>query len=294
MKQSSSRSRVGRCAAGVLLLALCAVVHGAEPAPLKLWADLPPGPPPGTEAEQVRLSELGEHIWSSISRPSITPYLPDAHSATGAAVIVIPGGGHREIWIDHEGYRVAHWLRERGVAAFVLKYRLAKQEGSPYSVERDELADAQRALRYVRSHAAQWGINVNRVGVLGFSAGGELALLAGTLPGAANAAAADPVEQQSAVPSFMALMYPAIPAQLKLGPGLPPAFLLCGESDSPEIANGVPALYQSLKAAGGSAELHILARVGHGFGIRDSNPPAVANWTMTFYDWLDAGGFLKK
>jgi endo-1,4-beta-xylanase len=207
---------------------------------------------------------------------------------------VIPGGGHAEIWIDHEGYRVAHWLSERGVAAFVLKYRLAKQAGSPYTVERDELADAQRAIRYVRAHAGEWNINAERVGVLGFSAGGELALLAGTRPGTANPAAPDAIERQSATPSFMALMYPAIPANLTLQAGLPPAFLMCGEGDSPEIASGVPALYSALRAAGDSAELHILAHVGHGFGMRVTNSPAVANWTTTFYDWLDAGGFLKR
>jgi acetyl esterase/lipase len=276
----------------LLLLALCSIAATAEPAPMLLWPDGAPGSQGHDAPEQVRLSALGEHIVTGVHRPSITPYLPAAGLASGAAVIVIPGGGHRELWMDHEGYRVGRWLSDHGIAAFVLKYRLAQEPGSTYTIEGDELADVQRALRLVRSEGAQWHVDAHRLGVLGFSAGGELAALVATRPGAARPGAADPIERESAVPDFMALIYPAIPKDMTLSAATPAAFLLCGDSDSPAIAQGVPNLFAALKAAGASAELHVLAGIGHGFGIRAGNPPAVAEWPWLFYRWLDGRGLL--
>jgi endo-1,4-beta-xylanase len=242
----------------------------------------------------MRRTETGERVVSNVQQPTLIPYLADSANTTGAAVIVIPGGGHREIWLDHEGHRVGKWLSTRGVSAFVLKYRLAGEAGSPYTVEGDEIADVQRAIRYVRSQAQTWGILARHVGVLGFSAGGELALLAGIRAGPAVAEAGDPVERQSAVPDFMGLMYPGLPSHLDLHAGVPPAFLLCGEEDSPAISEALPQLYLALRRAGGSAELHVLARTGHGFGLRESNPAHVAMWTTLFYAWMDASGFLTR
>ncbi len=286
----ASPSRV----AGLALLCLLAPgLQAAEPAELLLWPEGPPGARAPFAPEHWRQTETGERIVSHVERPALVPYRADGAIATGAAVVVIPGGGHREIWLDHEGHRVGRWLSSRGITAFVLKYRLAREAGSPYTVEGDELADVQRAIRYVRSQARTWGVAAGRVGVLGFSAGGELALLAGTREGPAAPGSADPVERQSAVPDFMGLMYPAMPAHVDVHAGLPPAFLLCGEDDSPAITEALPALYLSLKRAGGSAEIHVLAKTGHGFGIRDGNPPRVAIWTTLFYGWLDAGGFLS-
>ncbi len=268
-------------------------------ASVSIW----PGDPPGTAAaaapEQVRLTELGEHIITSVHHPSLTPYLPDPALATGAAVIVIPGGGHSELWMDHEGYWVGQWLSAHGIAAFVLKYRLARQRGSTYTVEGDELADVQRAIRFVRNRATAWHIDAGRVGVLGFSAGGELALLAGTRParalntGSDSAKGGDEVERQSASPAFVGLMYPGIPESMPLPKRLPPMFLLCGAQDSPALVARLPQLYRDIVAAGGAAELHILANANHGFGLRDANPPAVAIWPTLFYNWLAASGFLK-
>ncbi|HEY4975501.1 MAG TPA: hypothetical protein VII41_17950, partial [Steroidobacteraceae bacterium] len=145
----------------LLLLARCsiALAAAAEPAPVLLWPDGAPGSQQPASPDQVRLSPLGEHIVSGVHQPSITPYLPAAGHASGAAVIVIPGGGHRELWMDHEGYRVGRWLADHGIAAFVLKYRLAQEAGSTYTIEGDELADVQRALRLVRHQAAPWHID---------------------------------------------------------------------------------------------------------------------------------------
>jgi acetyl esterase/lipase len=278
----------------LLLLWLGSMADAAEPSGLLLWPNGAPGSLAHAAPERIRLSPLGEHIITGVQRPSITPYLPGPGHGSGAAVVVIPGGGHRELWMDHEGYRVGRWLSDHGIAAFVLKYRLAQEPGSTYTVEGDELADVQRALRLVRSEAAQWHIDAHRLGVIGFSAGGELAALAGTRPGAARPDAADPIEHESAAPDFMALIYPAIPKNMTLSAATPPAFLLCGESDSPAIAQGVPNLYLALTAAGASAELHVLAGIGHGFGIRAGNPAAVTEWPSLFYRWLDGRGLLTE
>jgi endo-1,4-beta-xylanase len=276
-----------------LLLGLAAAgVSRAEPSEIRLWPGGAPGAEGRTEPERVRLTAQGEHIVSHVNFPSITPYLPDRGKASGLAVIVVPGGGHRELWMDHEGYRVGQWLRDHGVAAFVLKYRLAGEEGSTYTVEGSELADLQRAIRVVRSRAAEWNVDPERIGVMGFSAGGQLAALAGVRYDGGRPDAADPVERAGSRPAFMALIYPGIPRDLQLSSQTPPAFLLCGENDDPAIAQGLAELYLALKRAGAAAELHVLTGVGHGFGVRDSNPPAVRAWPSLFYSWLGARGLL--
>ncbi|HTO72221.1 MAG TPA: alpha/beta hydrolase, partial [Gemmatimonadales bacterium] len=279
-------------ALAICLSLLAAPLPAQEPAPILLWPDGAPGSAGQTAAESMRMTEQGDHIVSSVHHPSITPYLPPASTASGAAVIVIPGGGHRELWMDHEGYRVGRWLSDHGIAAFVLKYRLAKEEGSRYTVDGDELADVQRAIRLVRSRASEWHLAPDRIGVMGFSAGGELAALAGTRFDAGSAGAADPLDRQSSKPAFMGLIYPAPRSYSGLGPDTPPAFLLAGDHDIPAISDSLPALYAAIRRGGGSAELHLLAGAGHGFGIRDNNPPAIAAWTSLFYDWLNARGML--
>ena len=196
--------------------------------------------------------------------------------------------------MDHEGYRVAAWLSSHGVAAFVLKYRLAKEEGSSYTVDGTELGDVERALRLIRSRAVEWGVDPDRLGVMGFSAGGELAALASTRYDAGNPDAADAIERNSSRPVFQALLYPAIPRDMKLSKDIPPAFLACGEADREDIALGVPELYLALKKAGVSAELHVYAKTGHGFGLRESNRGPVAGWIAMFDEWLDVQGFLHR
>ncbi|MGA8311634.1 MAG: alpha/beta hydrolase, partial [Terriglobales bacterium] len=239
-----------------------------------------------SQEESVRVNENGEHIVSGIHHPSITPFFPAKSVSTGAAVIIAPGGGHRELWMDHEGYRVAKWLSDHGVAAFVLKYRLAREPGSTYTVEGSELSDIKRAVRLVRSRASEWGIDPERIGVMGFSAGGELAALASARYDAGTANAPDPVDRESSKPAFQALLYPATTRDLNLSKETPPAFLACGENDRQDIAQGLPELYLALKRAGVSAELHVYAGVGHGFGVRESNGPAVSGWIQLFLDWL--------
>ncbi len=276
-----------------LLLCLCANLASAQAGePWRLWPAGAPGSPANAPPEKVRMSPQGDHVVSGISQPSITPYLPAHGSGTGVAVIIAPGGGHSELWIDHEGYNVALWLQQHGVAAFVLKYRLAREQGSTYSIQGTELGDMQRAIRLVRSRAAEEKIDPARIGVMGFSAGGELAALASTHFDEGAAGAADPVDLQSSRPAFQALMYPAIPEDMPLSAKTPPAFLVCGEKDRADISLGLPKLYLALKDAGVSAELVIFANTGHGFGIRASNPAGVAAWPQMFLNWLDAEGML--
>src|SRR5271165_5034149 len=238
------------CGSCLLLLVMSSFASGAEPQAILLWPSGAPGSEGKSSQEVVRLTDEGERVVSNIHLPSIIPYLPAKGAATGIAVIIAPGGGHRELWMDHEGYRVAQRLSDHGIAAFVLKYRLAQEKGSTYTIEGTELADIQRAIRTVRSRAAEWGINPESVGIIGFSAGGELAALAATRFDPGKVASTDPVERLSSKPAFQALMYPVIPKDMVLTKETPPAFLVCGEQDRPDIAQGLPELYLALQRAG--------------------------------------------
>jgi acetyl esterase/lipase len=297
MEQSTlnpSPSFLNRLFLIILFFSISPLRANAQLPPVFLWPGGAPGSEGKTAEEKIRVNESGDHILSSVHQPSITPYIPSKEIFDGAAVIVIPGGGHKELWMDHEGYRVAKWLSDHGTSAFILKYRLAREEGSTYSIEGNSLPDVQRAIRLIRSRASEWGIDPDRIGIIGFSAGGELAALAATRYDSGSATSADIIERQSSKPAFQALLYPAIPRDIKLSKDTPPAFLVCGEKDRPEISQGLPELYLALQRAGVSTELHIFAGAGHGFGIRESNQPPVSGWPQLFHDWLASSGFLKQ
>ena len=259
--------------------------------PVLLWPTGAPGSEGKTTPEISRINPPDDEVVSNINAPSITSFLPDPAKATGAAVIVIPGGGHKEIWITHEGYRVAQALADRGIAAFVLRYRLAHAPGSTYSIMDHSLADVQRAIRLVKSRAVEWHIDPARVGVMGFSAGGHLSALAGTHVAEANPAAADPVDRVSARPAFLGLIYAYLPDDVTFKADTPPSFFIFGDNDS--VVKGQGDRYRQLRALGVAAEIHVLSGVGHGFGIRSTNPPHVAIWPQLFVNWLEASGFLK-
>ena len=282
-----------RVCLSTLLCGFLAASATAKPQSILLWPNGAPGSEGKSAEETVRVNEYGEHIVSSVHHPSITPYFPSKGKSTKAAVIIAPGGGHSELWMDHEGYNVAKWLSDHGTAAFVLKYRLAREKGSTYTIEGNALADMKRAIRIERSRAAEWGIDPQRVGVMGFSAGGELAALASTRYDTGLAGATDPIERESSKPTFQALLYPGIPHDMNISMETPPAFLACGENDRPDVSQGLPELYLALKRAGVSAELHVYAGTGHGFGLRESNRPPVSDWIGLFLEWVNARGFLK-
>jgi len=265
------------------------VIAADEPPVVYLWPNGAPGSEGRTEKEVVTGTSV-----TGVHHPSVLVYLPPKEKATGCAVVVCPGGGHRNMAIEHEGYNVGKWLSERGIAAFVLKYRLAREPGSTYQVEVHALADTQRAIRLVRSRAQEWNINPNAVGVIGFSAGGELAALAATRFDSGNAGAADPVDRQSCAPSFHGLIYPAIPKEMKITKETSPAFLACGYNDRQNISEGLAELYLVYKRAGAPAELHIYAGAGHGFGVRDKNQFPAGSWTSRFQEWLADRKFLTR
>jgi len=277
-----------------MLLFPAAITVADVPKEIPLWPKGAPGSEGKAGEEKVRITPDGEHVISNIHHPSITPYLPPKDKAKVAAVIVAPGGGHRELWVDHEGRNVARWLSAHGIAAFVLKYRLAHEPNSTYKVDEHALADAQRAIQYVRNRAEEWGIEPTRIGVMGFSAGGEVAALTGMHFLKANKDAADAVERVSSRPDFQALIYPGNSRQITVTKESPPAFLLCGYNDRPDISRGLAEVYLKFKEAGVPTEFHVYYAAGHGFGVREKNHNAVSTWLARFEEWLGDLGFLNN
>ena len=278
-----------------LLLATTTSTHAVDAPPIVLlWPNGAPGSEGKTDVERTNSAPTMPIQVTSVHKPSLTVYLPAKETGTGAGVIVIPGGGHRMLVMEHEGYTVGRWLSERGIAAFILKYRLAREQGSTYQVETHALADTQRAIRLVRSRAKEWDVDPARVGVLGFSAGGELAALASVRESGPIADAADPIDREGARPDFQALLYPAIPKDMTPTKDTPPAFMACGFSDRQNISEGLPSLYLLFKQAGVPTDLHVYAGAGHGFGIREGDKSPAGGWPARFREWLDDRGFLGK
>ncbi len=230
---------------------------------------------------------------ASIHHPSLTPYLPPRDKANGTAILVIPGGGHRMLAITHEGYNVAEWLRDHGIAAFVLKHRLAREAESTYKIDVESLADTQRAIRLIRSRAKEWNIDVGRIGAIGFSAGGELVSMAATKSDSGNATAADPIDRESSALHFQALIYPGRSGDIQPTKESPPVFLAASYTDRQDISEGLAEAYLRFKRAGVVAELHIYSTGGHGFGLRASNKRPVGNWIVRFEEWMKESGFVK-
>jgi acetyl esterase/lipase len=249
---------------------------------------------PGFESRRNE-PELAQSYWvKNIHNPSLTVYLPPKEIATGAAVIVVPGGGHRELVFNAEGNDPAVFLSKMGVAAFVLKYRLSREPGSPYRLDTHPREDAYRAMRLVRSRAKEWGIDPNRVGMLGFSAGGEVVSVVAYGSGDGDQNAVDPIDRLNGKPNFQMLVYPGplgIPDSVPADS--PPAFFLVANDDSGASRNIVN-LLQKYREAKVPVEVHILAHGGHGFnmGYR-SKLASVKTWPQRMADWLADSGFLS-
>ncbi len=281
--------------------------ESAHPAAVALW----PRGAPGSEArkgepEQISWRQEPDIVFPvvfNVHNPSLTPFLPPKDKATGCAVIIAPGGGHMQHTIDREGYDLAKYLAGQGIAAFVLKYRLARDQANmisgaaqPYEVEVHGVGDASRAVRLIRSRAAGWNVKPDRIGILGFSAGGELAILAALRHDAGKPGAADPVERVSSRPDFFAPIYPGglrgHDSEIAKG-RTPPAFLACSFDDRMPVA--LSSFFGALHEAGVNAELHVYNSGGHGFGVRADRPNlAVSTWHVRFVEWLGDRGFLRK
>lgn len=270
------------CFAALLLAGALEVVAraaGAPPQKMLLWPEGAPGAMVNGGEETVRITEQGEHIVSNVHRPSLTVYLPGKSSAGPMpAVVVIPGGGHRELWTDHEGHDVAKFLNGQGIAAFVLFYRLERAPDSTYKIEEHALADLKRAMQVVRAHAADWAVDPAKIGTMGFSAGGQLALLGATRY--------DTVEGISTRPDFTALVYPGPWPDVKIDANTPPMYLLAGSDDRPQVLATLAQTFMALRAAKVPAELHLYDGVPHGFGLRAGNTGPVSHWPQQFVDWL--------
>jgi endo-1,4-beta-xylanase len=281
----------------VFVVALVFPVRAENPAQIHLWENGAPGFEDRKDEKEVRDREnkAGEYRLTNVHNPYVTVFLPTAAKATGAAVVIVPGGGHRELWPKHEGENVAEWLRDRGVAAVVLRYRLAREKGSPYQLDVHAPQDGQRALRLVRHKAKEWNIDPDRVGMMGFSAGGELVAMVSGKAEAGKADAADPVDRHSAQPSFQALIYsgPLGIRGQEVTKAIPPTFILVGDEDG--AVNWLVGYYQALRKARVSSELHVYAKTPHAFGFRPtkSSRPVDA-WPERFYEFLGAQGMLKK
>ncbi len=278
---------IALCALTVSLLAT-PLARAEFPDPLPKAILLWPSGAPGSESRQHEPEHReGDNI-TNVHAPSITPFLPDADQATGTAVIICPGGGHAKLCLGHEGYSLGEWMRDHGIAAFVLKYRLSKEPDSPYTLEDHAMADARRAIRTVRSRAAEWHLNPERIGIIGFSAGGELAAYSAMESDLGKVDSLDPVERASCRPDFQGLIYPGKSSTFSAKAGMPPVFIACGYGDRPDISEGMASVYLQYKAAGVKAELHIFANAKHGFGYRKSaaSTSAASRWPDRFYEWL--------
>lgn len=279
-------------AAKLLSLVVGSSGCAAEPTEvIRLWPDAAPG------SEQRRHEpEVAKDWWvANVHDPSLTVVRPKRGTATGAAVIVIPGGGHRQLVFEPEGMAPARYLARQGVTAFALKYRLAKEKGSSYSVEEHALADVRRAVRWVRSAADRYGIDPARVGVMGWSAGGELAALVSYGPSDADSGAKDAVDRLSARPNFQIVIYPGplgVPASLPAA--APPAFFLAASDDAP-AARTIERLLSLYQNAGIPVEVHLYETGGHAFNMGSrSRSQAIRRWPARLSEWLEVRGLARS
>lgn len=286
-----------------------AVPWPASGTELRLW----PGKAPGSEQwsipESVVTTDAGDRVIANVSDPTLTVFLPHPEAANGAAIVIAPGGALRVLGMDNEGTKVARWLNGKGIAAFVLKYRTLQQTPGapgpfgPAGMPRQELtirnananpapentalaevlhfaiADAQAALRLVRSRAADWRIDPARIGIMGFSAGGGVAV------GAALAARSD------ASPDFLVTLYGPSLQDVHVPEHAPPLFIAVGATHF-NVTNGCLALFAAWKAAGKPVEMHVYDQVDAGFGMTSRGLP-VDGWSDRLYEWLGARKLIK-
>ena len=271
------------------------VAIGTEPERIALW-------PKGAAGSESKMKEPenidranGAFNVTNVHHPSITLFLPEKANATGAAIIIAPGGGHRMLCLGHEGDSLAEWFAEHGIAAFVLRYRLAREEGSTYSVDEHAMADTPRAIRMVRSRAKEWNLDANRIGVLGFSAGGELAALAAMDFDAGNPDATDEVDRTSSRPDFQVLIYPGSSNRFKVKAGMPPAFIALGAKDAdPIFRSGWRSSTCNTKRQTSRANFMFTPTRGTDSDT-DQDPRAPAgDWPMRLREWLVDSKFIEK
>jgi acetyl esterase/lipase len=248
---------------------------------------------PGFESRRDEPEQHKDWWYKNIHNPSLTVFLPPAGKASGTAVIVAAGGGHRELVFNPEGVEPAQYLASLGVTAFALKYRLFREPGSPYSIE-NTAEDIRRAMRTVRARAGEWGIDPARIGVMGWSAGGEVAALVAYPPVPGDPAAKDPVERVSARPDFQILIYPGpLGVPDKIARDAPPLFLL-GAADDEYVAGVLFDLTRKYHEAGASLETHIYTQGKHAFNMgQRSQYVGIRHWPDRLAEWLQDRGYTR-
>jgi acetyl esterase/lipase len=273
-----------------ILLAAAGVVfalRSSHAQVVHIWPGVPPGSETWTQKERtVEDTPLGAVVFNVVT-PTLTAHVPERSRGVGTGVIVAPGGAFVALAIDLEGHEVARWLQGRGIAAFVLKYRILekRQEGIPAmdmdAAGRYGIADGIQAVKVVRQHAKEWGLSPDRVGFLGFSAGAMVA--SGALL----------QEDAAARPSFAALIYGGpFGAMPKIPPSLPPMFLAWAQDDTMAL-DPVVRFHEALRSAGHRPEVHIFSAGGHGFGMKRQGASS-DHWIDAFYYWLEAQGLTGR
>lgn len=302
-RQSLPNATVLLCGHGLsillTMLLLSASLHSAEPSRVwKLWEGKAPGEftVPGPES----VTKRGILRITNIAEPRLEFYEPAAEKKSGAAVVIVPGGGFGMLASGHEGSDLAEWFRDRGFVAAVLQHRcptnkLAKPSELPAQ-------DAQRAISLVRAKAAELGVKPDRIGLFGFSAGGQVALIAATNDTQRLYPAEDDTDKASCRPDFLMLCYPwkiladksltELKPEIQIGPGTPPTFIAQANDDAGSLAEGSTLAFLALRKAKVSAELHIYSTGGHGYGMRPNATQAPGDWPGRAELWLKARGLL--
>ena len=289
----------------VFVLAVINIAAFAQDKVVKVW---PNGAPDHNGMDEPEEKFEGVRV-RNVSEAEMYVYLPEKENNTGAAVVICPGGGYWIEAMDHEGFQMAEWLKTKGVAGIVLKYRL------PYGHHEIPSGDARRAMRIVRMNAKEWGIDHEKIGIAGSSAGGHLASTVGTRFDAGNKESNLTIEQVSCRPDFMLLLYPVITFkevfghmgsrknligegnnwelvekysnELHVGSETPPTFLVLADDDKAVVSRNSVEFYLALTKNNVPAEMHIFSEGGHGFGMNKKNLP-VDQWPELFYDWMKA------
>ena len=274
-------------------------ILSAQPTPLPgedknqviyLW----PNGAPGFESRKNEPEKAKDWWVKNIHNPSLTVYMPSKEKANGAAVIICPGGGHRELVFTAEGADAAEYFNSIGVTAFVLKYRLFREENSPYKQEHT-LQDGRRAMRLVRQQAATWNLDTNRIGLMGFSAGGELAGWVAFNSPKENETKGDKIDAMKSKPDFLLLVYPgplAVPAAIDSK--APPLFMIAANDDEC-CSEPIVKLLQLYRKTNVKTEVHLYAQGKHAFNMgKRSKLQSINTWPQRLTDWLSDNGYLNK
>ncbi len=278
----------------IQILLLISVLPGyilaqTQPTVIPLWPDGAPG-----FENRKDIPEMSKDYWvRNINNPSITVFMPPKEKANGCAVIVAPGGGFRELVFDAEGKQAAEFFNSMGVTAFVLKYRLPNEADSPYTPENVK-QDAQRAIRLVRSRADEFHIDPNRIGMLGFSAGGAVVMMVAFDKGDGDPKAPDAIDRVNGRLNFQMMVYPGGKAPEIIAADAPPAFLICANDDEYGCDEVTMDLLQKFRQANVPVEAILLSKGKHAFNMGNrSSLKTINTWPQRMADWLDDSGFLN-